>query len=114
VERLVRLHESGAGRGDLARSGGGDADPGLAQLDRGAGTDLAPAPTLDLAVHADLAVLDQAPGLRAVIDDTGQLQELPEPDRLVADGYLDGVSPSVFSSGSGSPSHRGRYRRSRA
>ena len=85
------------GEDDLARSGratsgGGDADEGLAEPDGRAGTELTPTSALDLAVHADLAVLDQAPGPRAVIDDTSQLQELAEPDRLVADGYVEGVA----------------------
>lgn len=55
-------------------------------------TDLSPATALDLVVDRDLAVLDQRPGLGAVIDDPGKLQELAEPDGLVTDGYVDGVA----------------------
>lgn len=66
-------------------------DPLLAQLDRRAGADLTPAATFDLAVHAHLAVLDQTAGLRAVVDDTSQLQELAQADRIVANGNLDVV-----------------------
>ena len=72
-----------------ARSGRGDSDPGVADLDRRAGADLAPTAAIDLAVDADLAVLDQGPGLRAVINDASQLQQLTEPDHLVADGNID-------------------------
>ena len=56
------------------------------------GADLAPSPTIDLAVHADLAALDQGPGMRTIVDDSGQLQELTQPDHLSADRNLDGVA----------------------
>ena len=54
--------------------------------------DLAPPSQLHLAVHADLATLDQGSGLRSVVSDTSQLHELTESDHVVADGHLDGVA----------------------
>jgi hypothetical protein len=65
------------------------------ERDRRARADLASAPAIDYAVNADLAVLDQGPGLPAVIDDTSQLQQLTEPDHLVADGNIDVVAHAV-------------------
>lgn len=54
--------------------------------------DLAPPSQLHLAIHADLAALDQGPGVRSVIGDTSQLHQLPQSDHVVVDGHLDGVA----------------------
>jgi len=70
-------------------------NPCLAELDRRAGPDLASAPAIDLAVHLHLTVLDQGPGLRAVIDDSGQLQQLTKPDHLAGDGDFDSLTHAV-------------------
>src|SRR5665647_1864340 len=75
-----------------SHSGRGDPDLRPGDLDRRARTDLAPPSQLHLVVHADLASLDQCPGVRSVIGDTSQLQELPEPDHVVVDGHVDGVA----------------------
>jgi len=82
--------------GGLRRGSGGDnPDLRLAEVDRRTGSDLTSAPAIDLAVHPHLAVLDQGPGLCAVIDDTSQLQQLAEPDHLAGDGNFDGVAHPV-------------------
>ena len=76
-------------------SDGDDPDLCLGEVDRGAGSDLPPAPAIDLAVHPHLAILDQGPGLCAVIGDSSQLQQLTEPDHLAGDGKFDGVAHLV-------------------
>lgn len=55
-------------------SAGDDSDLRLAEVNQRSGSDLAPPPAIDLAVHPHLAVLDQDPGVCAVINDAGQLQ----------------------------------------
>ena len=79
----------------LCWSGRDDPDLRLTELNLRAGPDLAPAPAIDLAVDTYLAALDQASGMRAVIDDPGKLQKLPEPDHLTGDGDIDGVAHLV-------------------
>lgn len=48
--------------------------------------ELAAAPQLAFTVHQNLFVLQQVTGLAAGIDQVGELQQLPEPDRVAADG----------------------------
>lgn len=74
------------------RSGRGHQNLCLADLDRRAWPDLPPAPTIDLAVDTHLAVLDQGPGLPAVIDDSCQFEQLTEPDHLTGDGNRNGMA----------------------
>jgi len=51
---------------------------------------LAATPVLGLAVDERGRRRQQLPRLAAAVDDAGQLQQLPEPDRLAADLDLDG------------------------
>ena len=76
-------------------SGGDDADLCPAEVHQRAGPHLASAPAVYLAVHADLAVLDQGPGVCAIIGDSSQFQQLTEPDHLAGDGNFDGVAHLV-------------------
>jgi len=77
------------------RSGRDDPDLCLTEVNLRTGPDLAPAPAIDLAVNAYLAALDQGPGMRAVVDDTGKLQKLTEADDLTGDGDIDDVAHLV-------------------
>ena len=54
------------------------------------GAHLAAAPGVDLAVDGDQPALDDLAGHGAVVDDAGELEQLAEPDRLVADRDLEG------------------------
>lgn len=51
---------------------------------------LAPAPLLGLAVDEHLSVGQEGPGLAAVVDEPGQLQELAQPDGVAADRHVGG------------------------
>src|SRR4051794_19325417 len=67
----------------------GDAGGGAAQGDDVALDQLAPAAGLDLAVHADPALDDHRAGLGAGLHQVGELEELTQPDRVVADGDVE-------------------------
>src|SRR4051794_21687803 len=73
------------------RAGPGDSDdPEPLAVDRDDVTpvQLAPASDVDLAVDADVAVGDPRFRLAAGVAPPGQLEELPEPDRVVADRHV--------------------------
>ena len=53
--------------------------------------ELAPAALVDLAVDQDLPGGDDLLGLRAGLDEVGELEELAQPDRLVADRDVQGL-----------------------
>src|SRR5689334_21564529 len=66
------------------------ATPALATDGHGvAGNQLTPTSRLDLTVDQHDSLDQQLPGLAAVVDEVGQLEQLSEPDRVVAD--LDGA-----------------------
>jgi hypothetical protein len=79
-QKVVVLHRSLTFHGYLR----------VAEDNRGTGADLSSAAAIDLAIDAHLAIFDEAPGLRAVINDTGQLQELAKPDHLTGDRNVGG------------------------
>jgi len=52
---------------------------------------LPPATAIDLAVHRHVAVDDRLFDVPARIEDSRELEELPEPEHLRPDGYVDGA-----------------------
>jgi hypothetical protein len=60
----------------------------LADAHHVAGVQLAPTAGLALAVDERGRVREQRLDLAAAVDDAGELEQLPEPDRVAADGYL--------------------------
>lgn len=54
------------------------------------GMQLAPASGVDRTVDGDLTGLDGRTGLTAVVDESGELEELPESDHVVPDLHVHG------------------------
>ena len=73
--------------------------PRAAQRDHVAVDQLAAAPGLDLAVDGDQALDHQLLGVGAGVDQVGELEELTQPDRLVADRHVVALTCTVASCG---------------
>jgi Trk K+ transport system NAD-binding subunit len=65
---------------------------GVADPDHVSGVQLAPAPRLGLAVDGDVRLGQEALDVAPRGDDPGQLEQLPEPDHVAADGDLGHAS----------------------
>ena len=70
----------------------GNEDLGIAPTHLVAGPDLAPPPGLGLTVDGDLAGLDDLASVPAVLHRTSQLQQLTEPNDVIAQGDLCGLT----------------------
>lgn len=66
----------------------GDSDGFFLQTHDVASAQSASAPLLGLAVDGHQALREDVLGLRSGVDQVGQLEQLTEPDRLLADRYL--------------------------
>src|ERR671912_2476950 len=80
------------------------------QRDDVSGSELATPARLDLAVHGDQPSFDDLARRPTVVDEARELDQLPEPDRLVTDGDLQGGAHPGHASAGAAPRARSASR----